>query len=157
MKHKCSMRSWLVVSALVATGYAGIASAHTQIGVLGKRADKSDIYEITCSDDGNGPPARLEVEIEDLLPIRPPLVSVQVLKGSESVTTTDPKEGDSRPGLAVSNNGGAGAYTVTVSKLAKPGKPDRSRRYKELYSLDYHCITGSNQHTGTNTVTIQNQ
>lgn len=158
MKHKYPMRSWLTVSVLIAAGYAGIASAHTQTGVLGKRVDTSDIYEITCADDGNGPPARLEVEIEDLLPVKPPRVSVLVQKeGSESVTTTDPKDGDNRPGLTVSNNGGAGTYTVTVSKLPKPGKPDKTRRYKELYSLDYHCITSSNQHTGTTLSTIQNQ
>jgi hypothetical protein len=157
MKPKYPMRSWLAASMLAAAGHAGIASAHTQTGVLGKRADASDIYEITCIDDGNGTPARLEVQIEDLVPIKAPLVNVQVQKNSESVTATDPKDGDNRPGPLVGNTGGAGAYTVTVSKLPKPRKPDKTRRKKELYRLTYHCVTSSNQHTGTDIVTTQNQ
>lgn len=132
-----------------------MASAHTLTAPLGKKAKASDIYRITCPSDGSGVP-HLELQVRDLRPIKPPLLRVQARAGAVNVSSTDPIDGDAKASPLVSAAGGPGPYTVTVSKMAKKGKPARTLLYPEVYTLTYHCITGS-EHTETDIQTLQNQ
>jgi hypothetical protein len=156
MKSRFSILALLAASMLIG---AGGASAHTKGGSLGKKPGATDIYQVTCYDDGAGvgAPARLDVQVQDLVPVKPPLITAQVQKGAVNVSTTDPKDGDKKASPLVSAPGGAGTYTVTVSKTAKPGKPDKVRAYPEIYRLTFHCMSGSGQHAGTDIETTQNQ
>jgi hypothetical protein len=138
--------------ALVA-GAAGSAAAHTQTGSLGAEAAATDYYEVTCSDDGSGPPASLILQVTDTGAAGDPLVSVQGHKGSLLTSSTDPTDDEATPAASplVFVNGGAGVYEVLV---------DKSGAGAETYTLTYHCHTGANGggvHTGTSIVTRQNQ
>lgn len=153
MKSSFALRI-LTASALLAAAYAGPASAHTKRGALGKPIDAADTYQITCSDDGNGPPARLLVAVRDLAPVKPPLVNVRLQVGSETRESADKKDGDKFYSSVIGLDGGAGPYTVIVNKLNKPGKADKTRKYPEIYQIEYHCMTRSGVHTGTEIVQI---
>lgn len=149
MNSRFSLPARVAASVLLAAGYAGTVAAHNQGGSLGSKISATDSYLITCSDDGNGPPARLVVEIRDKLPVKSPLVSVQVQAGSQTKSIFDPKDGDQFYSSGISVDGGAVPYKVTIGKLNKPGKGDKTRKYPESYDLEFHCMTGSGAHTGT--------
>lgn len=137
----------LTASMLATIGHAGSASAHTQAGSLGRQAEATDLYVISCSDDGSGPPARLETQIFNVSR-KNVLISVQTIKGNQATNSTDLRGGDVRSSPAASNSGGAGAYYVAVNK-AKKGLA--------TYNLRFHCITSTNVETGTDILTLQNQ
>jgi hypothetical protein len=147
-------RALAAATALLSAGYTGLAPAHTQVGSLGQNINATDTYQITCSDDGNGAPARLVAAIKDRPPVKPPLVSVTIQWDSQNAVSTDPVDGDNAAGPEVALAGGAGPYTATIKKLNKPGRPDASRQYPEIYELTYHCLTAANVHTGTNLVQV---
>ena len=137
--------TWL--SAFLASGVV----AHTQTGALGTSASATDYYQITCSDDGAGPPASLALEVRDEGPQGDPLVSVQITRGDALANTTDPDDTDLDYGPLITVNGGAGVYRVLVNK---------SGSGTENYRLSFHCVTGldgGGQHTGTSVSTRQNQ
>jgi hypothetical protein len=141
--------AWLALALVL--GGASLASAHEQSGSLGAAASASDAYQVTCSNDGSGAPASLAIEILDAAPSAAPLVSAQLQRGDDLVSTTDPTDADASFGPAISVNGGAGAYLVLV---------DKSAAGAETYTLEYHCFTGANgtgAHTGTALTTLQNQ
>jgi hypothetical protein len=131
---------------------AGSATAHEQTGSLGADAAATDYYEVTCSDDGSGPPASLIVQVTDTGANGDPLVSVQAHKGSQFANTTDPADDDdTTPSPLVFVNGTAGVYEVLV---------DKSDAGAETYRLSFHCQTGANGggvHTGTSIAIRQNQ
>jgi hypothetical protein len=148
MKRKFSIHIVLSALALAAALPAGTASAHSQAGTLEKPAGATDLYVVSCFDDGNGPPARLDIRVLDVGPVRPPKVSAQTWKGSVATNSTDRVDGDSAFSRESSNEGGAGDYYVAV---------DKTRSGRETYTLDFHCMTAANAHTGTEIVMIQNQ
>jgi len=96
------------IALLLALAPAVAASAHEVSGGLGAAAAATDLYQITCSDDGSGAPASLVVQIRDQSPVAAPMLSVQVQKGLLLTNATDPVDGDTAFGPAVSVNGGAG-------------------------------------------------
>jgi hypothetical protein len=150
MKHQSPIYALLTASVLVAAGYPGLASAHTKSGSLGKPAGATDIYQITCSDDGgSGTPYQLQFQVLDMKPKAAPKVTAEASKkGSPTVKTTDPTDGDVKYSPLASVNGGPGIYTVKVYKSAKAA---------EIYTLQFHCMTKNNIHTDTNIITLQNQ
>ena len=126
------------------------AHAHTQDGSLGDAAAATDYYQVTCNDDGTGPPASLVAEVQHRGPSASP-VSVVVHRGTAATTTVDTVPGDVTPSPNVFVNGGDGVYNVFVSK-AGTGAVN--------YTLSFHCMTGQNGgglHTGTLIVFRQNQ
>jgi hypothetical protein len=132
-------------------GIARGASAHTQSGSLGDAAASTDLYQVTCSNDGSGAPGSLSMQVLDAAPSAAPLVSVQTRKGTLLANSTDPVDGDATSSPIVHVNGGAGVYDVLVDKTAAGA---------ETYTLTFHCVTGTNgtgAHTGTEIVTRQNQ
>jgi hypothetical protein len=146
MKHESLKHALLSAVVLLAVGHASIAYADTQRGSLGKSAEAIDLYRVTCFDNGGGTPARLEAHLQDLVPARVPLLSVQLLKENMAANSTDRKTGEGSP--EVSLNGGDGDYYVLVNKTKKGLKS---------YELDFHCITSANVHSGTSVEPLQDQ
>ena len=141
----------MAASLLIAAGYAGFASAHTQSGSL-IASPATDVYAVTCSNDGSGAPAKLWLHVKDLAPVLAPLVSTQATKGTQSSTlSTDPVDGDANysPGVYLTPAVGAGVYTLKVNKSAGAGT--------ETYTAEFHCQTAAGVHTGTTWVMTQNQ
>ena len=144
---KCAL---VTLGFLLAT-HAGLATAHTQAGALGTAAVATDYYQVTCTDDGSGPPASLLVRVRDDAPVAAPIVSVLVHKGLLARNGSDPVDGDTGLSFVAVVNGGAGVYNVFVSKTAAG---------VENYTLTLHCMSGLNGggvHTGTTVTLRQNQ
>lgn len=130
---------------------AGRAAAHTQSGSLGASASATDFYQITCSDDGSGPPQSLVVQVLDAAPVAAPLVAVQVQRGTVASNSTDAVDGDATPSPLIALDFGSGVFDVLVYKTAAGS---------ESYTLSYHCMTGAGgtgDHTGSAIATRQNQ
>lgn len=147
MKNTLLKYALLAPSLLVAGGYADLASAHTQNGSLGRSDTATDVYAVTCSNDGNGEPDRLIASVRDEKPRRRPTVTVAVSKNDVSTNTTDPRDGDRLYSPAVELLQGPGDYSVTVSK---------SGLGAEIYKLQFHCMSGIN-HVATDILRTQNQ
>lgn len=134
----------IVLAALPLTT-AGSAVAHDMSSPLTATAAASDYFQVTCQND--------EAVTEHLFfrlsgsrsPSAPP-VSAQITKGALATNVTvDPAAGFSRE---VEIHGGGGDYYVTVNK-SKAGRAN--------YGFEYHCQSATGVHTGTDTVTLQNQ
>lgn len=141
------------ISALSLFGYAGIAFAHDYGGTLGKTAAATDFFQVSCFDDGAGPADRLFVQVREGAPTPGPLVNVQVITGITAKNTTDPTNGNATysPGLNVKAVNGT--YYLLVDKTKAGTAPT-------TYTLTYHCLTSTGDHTGTTEVTsgiLQNQ
>lgn len=131
----------LVASLLGSLGIVGSVSAHDQGGTLKKAASSTDYYQVTCDDDGNGPADHLFIQVKDELPKAKPLVSVLVVSGLIAQNSTDAIDGDATGSPALNIKGGNGAtYYVFVNKTSVG---------VENYTLDYHCLTSTGDHTGT--------
>ncbi len=148
---KCAFFEKTFVTALVlaAAGYASHALAHTAIGTLdpaGNNPNDTALAQVTCYDDGDGPPDHLYVQVQDMSPPVPGLlVSAQAFKDSPTPTmgnTTDPVSGDANASAAITNVGtGNGLYWLSVSKTHVAGPRN--------FTVTYHCQTASDVHTGT--------
>ena len=144
----------MTATLLIAAGYAGLVSAHTQSGAVGianSGVARTDVYAVTCSNDGSGAPAKLTVRIKDLAPVKAPLVSTQLSKsGASSPLSTDARDGDTLFSPFVTLARGAGVYTLRVNKSASTVVGI------ETYIADFHCQTAGGVHTGTSWRLIQN-
>ena len=150
----------ITATLLLAAGYAGLVSAHTVSGPVGislTGAAATDVYAITCTNDGGGVPTNLYLHVKDLAPVLAPLISTQVNKSTATtVLSTDAKDGDAvySPALTLTPSaaiGGAGVYTVRVNKSAST-----TVKGSEIYTLEAHCRAGTT-HTGTSVALTQNQ
>jgi hypothetical protein len=110
------------------------AQADTQPGSLAADAGAANLYQVTCSDDGAGPPASLVVAVQDTAPAAAPLVSVQIQKGSAARNATDAVDADTGFSPQVFVDGGAGVYDVFV---------DKSDAGAEGFVLSFQCTTGA--------------
>jgi len=138
----------MTASFLIALGYGGATLAHSKAGALGSEASATDVYRVTCSNDGSGAPHHLMTQVRDNSPVKPPLVSVVTTKGGSSTTSTDPVDGNSAYSPEKELNKGSGVYIVNIKK---------SKAGAENYTLQYHCETASDVHTGTSIIQTQNQ
>lgn len=149
---KTAVSSTLTVASVVAVlVYAITAVAHTQSGSLGTAAAATDYYQVSCTDDGGGPPASLVAQVQSLSPSGSPVPAVVVHRRNIAASSTDPVGGDSGASPLVAVNADDGVYNVFVIKSAA-GTVN--------YTLTYHCMTGPNGtglHTGTTLVTQQNE
>lgn len=139
-----------LLAALLAP-FASIALAHTQDGSLGDAAAATDYYQVSCSDDGSGPPASMVAQVQNRGPNPASTVFVVAHRGTSATSTADATGGDVGASPLVFVNGGDGVYNVFVSK-AGSGLLN--------YTLNYHCMTGADGgglHTGTTIVFRQNQ
>jgi hypothetical protein len=141
MKPIIFNKALLAASILAALGYVGGVSAHEQGGTLGKPAATTHYYQVTCYDDGSGPADHLSIQVKDELPKAKPLVSVLVVTGLQAKNSTDAIDGDAIASPVLNIKGVNGTtYYVFVNKTSTG---------IETYSLDYHCLTSTNAHTGT--------
>lgn len=134
----------LAVSLLAAATYAGNAAAHTYSASIGKAAKATDLYQVSCSDDGNGTPSSLTVSILDSraqVATPNPQLSIQILKSPKAANATDPAE-DAKYSPSVSVVGGIGPYLVMVNH-------NKLGAVAENYTISYHCTTATGIHTGT--------
>lgn len=144
-----SLKNVFVVAAFLSAGHAHIAPAHSLSGALGSRAQATDLYRVTCFAEDGGPATdHLRMRVRDNKPKKKPLVSVQVQKGLLATNTTDPADGNAKYSRWVNNHGGDGVYHVFVDKTSAGA---------EIYTLEYHCVSRTGIHTGTEDVQLQNQ
>lgn len=129
---------------------ASVSSAHDQTGALGKAISATDVYQVHCYDDGNGKASYLSFQIQDALPVAAPIISAQVTLGaSVAANTTDAIDGDAAYSPALNLKGGNESfYLVTV---------DKTKAGTENYTFQYHCMTATNVHTGTDILQLVNQ
>jgi hypothetical protein len=131
--------------------HALAAQAHDVSGGLGAAAAATDLYQVTCSDNGTGAPVSLRVQVRDLTPVAVPTVSVQVHASGLLANSSDPVDADTTSSPVIAVNGGAGPYDVLV---------DKSAAGSEAYTLSFHCQTGpdgTGNHAGTLHSVKQNQ
>jgi hypothetical protein len=132
-------------SFLVAIGQAGVVSAHNQGGSFTTgRAAAVDFYQVTCFNDGSGPPDHLFFGVKDQV-ANTAKVSVLVRKGTscsplcaKSITDTDDIDDQYSPSVRVKQ--GSGVYNMFVSHTAAG---------MDSYDVQYHCETSTGVHTGT--------
>jgi hypothetical protein len=137
----------LLAVALMAV--TGLASAHTQSGALGSTTSggaATDIYSVSCYNDGSGAPAKIWYHVKDLAPVLAPVISIQVESGGISSDTVD---GDANYSTAVTVAGTSGNLKVMKSASTVKGS--------ETYVAEFHCQTSNGTHTGTNWTMTQNQ
>lgn len=174
MKFAGCETSWAVSIALLLAVSASPVHAHTQNGSLGAGATATDYYQVTCSDDGSGPPGSLVTQVASLTstgggavtgpsaplmrhlpaPVSPTpgstaAASVVVHKGNIAITSSDLTGGDADGSPLVYVNGGDGVYDIFVNKAATGAVN---------YTLQFHCMTGVNGggiHTGSDIVIKQ--
>lgn len=126
--------------------------AHSQTGSLGKAAVATDLYQVTCEDDGNGAGSTSFLKTSVKTGIAPAglKVSVRVQRLARATNTTDVINGDSLGSPFVKTLGGDGVYYMTVGKTAASNVPIS-------YSLEFHCESSTGGHTGTSWIPLQNQ
>ena len=146
---------WKKTFTLVALVFAGTASAHDQLGNLGKSAGATDLYIVTCSNDGSGATAKLSTSVTvpagttangvkvsvRTVAIRPPL-------SFKATNTTDAYNTDLLSSPVVNTLGTDGDFYVSVGKSATG---------LAAYQLAFHCLTSTNAHTGADIMMVQNQ
>lgn len=137
----------IMVSALF-LGSVGIASAHDLLNQpIGATVGATDYFQVTCSNDGTGNAARLDIQVNDDT-AGASLLSLQVQKGLIARNTTDPVGANGVFSPLVSVAGGNGVYNVIVDKTTAAARQ---------YDILFHCITSGNLHTGTSISQKQNQ
>ena len=154
-----SYKSLIKVILVSYLAYAGLVSAHTQSGSLGKKntgAAATDLFNVTCPEydlSGNAVLVdHLVISVKDMAPKLAPLISIQVKKNNKlSVLSTDKVDGDTKYSPEVRSAGGAGTYLLAIkkSKSLKKGF--------EIYVAQFHCETVGNNHTETLIQMIQDQ
>ncbi len=145
-----SLKNAFVAAAfLFAVGHTDITPAHSLSGALGSPAQATDHYQVTCfAEDGGPATGHLRMRVRDNKPKKAPLVSVQIQKGLGAANSTDPDDANAKYSPWVNNHGGDGVYHVIV---------DKSSAGAETYTLEYHCVSRTGTHTGTENVQLQNQ
>ncbi len=144
MKTIKSNKVLLALSILVSFGSSGVVGAHTYTGSLRKPASATDFFQVTCYDDGAGYADHLVVEVKDELPKANPIINVLLVSEGIAKNATDSSDGDALGSPEINIKGSNGTiYYIFVSKT-KAGF--------ENYSLEYHCVSNSNDHVGTSDI-----
>jgi hypothetical protein len=141
----------LAATLLIAAGYAGLVSAHTQSGAVGlanSGVARTDVYVVHCV----APGSRLWLRVKELPPVKAPLVSIQTTKGTvSSVLSTDTIDGDAIYSTGVTLAAGSGDFTLNVNKSASTVVGI------ETYVAEFHCQNAGGSHTDTTWNMTQNQ
>ena len=126
----------------------------TTVGLTNSGLAKTDIYEVICAPGG----VSLESSVKDLAPLKLPIVSTQVTKGtSVSPISNDTIDGDAAFSKATKLVGGAGAvYSVKVNKSAYTGTL-ATHKGPETYTGLLACKNAAGAATGLAWRTLQNQ
>jgi hypothetical protein len=138
------------------------ALAHDQNGDLGLAQGTVDYYQVHCYDDGSGAPGYLELAVQDLPPALAPVVSMQVTRSYKVGTTLYNKI------ASTTDNKEDAAYSPEIiAQWIAPTENDayffvminknKAATDREKYTFAYHCMTATNEHTGTDILQLQNQ
>ena len=150
MKGTSLKKGFITALILAVIGYASHALAHTAAATLdpgGNNPNATDVTQVTCFDDGDGPTDHLYVQIQDNSPPVPGLfISAQAFKdngqGSAQMSnTTDTSPGDATASNPIMVGNGNGLYWLTVTKTNVAGPRN--------FTVTYHCQTADDVHTGT--------
>jgi len=158
--HKDNMRKFFLKRLLAtllfisAFTYGSNSVAHSVGNLLdagANNASATDVYQISCFDDGGGPTAYLFIQIQDgSIPVPGLLVSAQAYFDQTKImtNTSDPVSGDANASSGAQLSGGNGNYIVSVSKTAVGARQ---------YNITVHCWSVNGGHTGTDVNTLQLQ
>ncbi len=140
----------LLASLLISCGYTSTSLAHSGGGTMdptGTNAHFTAVADVSCFDDGNGPPHHLAVRIRDTSPpVAGLFISLHVLKGGRGISTTDTIPGDFHFSPEVTLAAGAGNYTLMATITDKGPRS---------FIADWHCETIDNIHTGTDDIIVR--
>lgn len=133
-----------LITAIALFGLIQSSHAHDAAATMdsvGNSATFTGYGFVTCFDDGNGSADKLVASVKDLSPPVPGLlVNLQILKGNRATNVTDPVSGDGIGSPSISVKGGNGVYFIMVNKTAAGARN---------FSIEYHCMTANDVHTGT--------
>lgn len=144
--HKTLEKMLVTGFGIVLLSFVSTVSAHEASGTMdvnGNVPGFTGYAQFGCFDDGSGPPDHFVISIEDNSPPQGNLlISAQVISRSEASNTTDSLSGDGNPSpearvQTIQN----GTYFVLVNKTGAGARD---------FTLNYHCMTIDNAHTGTN-------
>jgi hypothetical protein len=152
MKSSFLKNTTVALSLFVSTGFIGNVFAHDQIGSLGKAAGATDLYEVTCFDDGTGTGGTHHLTSSVLTGIAPTnlRVSVRTQKDAKATNSTDAVNGNSVGSPLVDTVAGDGIYYLSVGKTV-------ASTTATPYTADFHCENSTGGHTGTSSKLLQNQ
>lgn len=126
------------------------ASAHGGGAVMdaaGNKASFSALARITCFNDGAGPASYLMARVRDNSAAMPGMVvSLQLLKGARTTSTSDTTSGDASYSDFARLTGGDGVYTLLLNKSLAGARS---------FDLEWHCMTAGDDHTGTEIIVDQ--
>jgi len=146
----------MAATLLIAVGYAGLASAHSQAGAVGlanSGVARTDVYVVHCI----APGTKLWLRVKGLAPVKVPLVSTQATKYiASSVLSTDTVDGDALYSPTVVLAAGSGDYTLNVNKSAYTGTL-AAHNGPQTYVAEFHCQNAAGSHTDTTWDMTQNQ
>jgi hypothetical protein len=150
MKNTLLKKVLITLPLLISVMYVGVASAHDINEALGESAAATDMYQLTCFDDGGGGGAseHLYLEIRGNSNVGGLKVSAQLFKDGMAFNTTDATSGDQVYSPGITFKGGDGSYILTVDKSAAGAAG---------YAIVYHCESSTGNHTGTIPSPLQNQ
>jgi hypothetical protein len=152
MNIKASTKALATALILSSIGYAEGIFAHSAGGVIdaaGNNPSATDLAQVSCYDDGDGPTGFLFIQIQDLsAPVQGLLMSIQALKDSQMINDSDLVSGDGNPSPGAQLWGGNGVYYISVSKTAAGAR---------TFNVTYHCMTSAGVHTGTDITLLQAQ
>jgi len=152
MKSASLKKIIMAASIMVAAGYAGGALAHSAGATIdsdGNNASATDLAQVICYDDGDGPADHLYVTIQDNSPpVSGLLLSAQIFKDGQMTNVTDTVSGDANSSPPARISGGDGVYYLSVSKTATGARN---------FTVTYHCQTAADVHTGTDITVLQGQ
>lgn len=148
MNNRVLKNTVIAISMLLATG---TAFAHSQSGSLGAGAGATDLYQVSCFDDGGGagPAYHLANNIKAGA-FSAGKISIRTQKAAKATNSTDAISGDSVYSPVVYNVGGNGVYYLTVGKTAASSAAIS-------YIIDFHCLSSAGGHAGTSIYMLQNQ
>ena len=139
----------LILAAIAYANYAAAHSAGATIDAAGNNASATDLAQVICYDDGDGPTDHLYVTIQDNSPpVSGLLLSAQVYKDGHMTNVTDTVSGDANSSPSAKISGGDGVYYLSVSKTATGARD---------FTVTYHCQTAADVHTGTDITVLQVQ
>lgn len=150
MNIKCLNKLTLSFSLALACITASKVYAHgggATMDEAGTKASFTALARITCFDDGVGPAQFLVARVRDNSASLPGMfVSLQLLKGTRATSVTDLTPGDADYSAFATLSGGNGTYNLILNKTKAGARS---------FDLEWHCLTATNEHTGTDIIVDQ--
>lgn len=145
------------IALLVLAVFALASKTHADSysGGLKKAPKATTRIDITCFDDGRGPPASIYFDVQARTRGAAFLVMATITNAGVSESVIDNSNTDKKSSPAKVFTAGIapnrGTYTLTLSKVKKnPKQPDRKLSGAMAFSGTAHCYSTTGDHTGTN-------